>query len=110
MGRWTLTQAGLEFFSRSVLTSDTDGNQQQKATRTPYVAGDASVLATYSYSYDAAHRLRMITDSRGNKTLTGAYSAGGRLNQLADSEDRATNCSWWTTAVQDRLETSQNLR
>ena len=37
---------------------------------------------TYSYTYDVAHRLASVTDSRGNKTLTYSYSPGGRLNQL----------------------------
>ena len=54
----------------------------QPLTATTYVAGDASLLLTYSYAYDAAHRLRKITDSRGNKTLTSTYSAGGRLNLI----------------------------
>jgi RHS repeat-associated protein len=63
----------------------------QVVTATTYAAGNSSVLVKYTYTYDAANRLRSVTDSRGNKTLTYTYSAGGKLNQLADSEGRTTN-------------------
>jgi len=35
---------------------------------------------TYTYSYDTAHRLASVSDSRGNKTIRYNYSPGGRLN------------------------------
>lgn len=63
----------------------------QITSATTNSAGNAATLVTYTYTYDAAQRLRSVTDSRGNKTLTYTYSAGGRLNQLADNEGRATN-------------------
>ncbi|MDI1348680.1 RHS repeat-associated core domain-containing protein [Aquabacterium sp.] len=46
---------------------------------------------SYSYSYDAAHRLTSVTDSRGNKTLSYDWSAGGLLNAITDSDGRQTN-------------------
>ncbi|MDX1253449.1 MAG: type IV secretion protein Rhs [Gammaproteobacteria bacterium] len=45
---------------------------------------------TYSYTYDAAQRLQSLTDSRGNKRLSYAWSPGGQLNRLTDSDGRVT--------------------
>ncbi len=47
--------------------------------------------ATYSYTYDPAHRLNTFTDSRGNKTLTYNYSPGGLLNWMKDSDGNRTD-------------------
>jgi RHS repeat-associated protein len=41
---------------------------------------------SYSYTYDAAHRLASLTDSRGNKTLAYSWSAGGRLNRMSGTD------------------------
>jgi RHS repeat-associated protein len=41
---------------------------------------------TYQYTYDTAHRLATVTDSRGPKTLTYRHSPGGLLDSLEDSE------------------------
>jgi RHS repeat-associated protein len=46
---------------------------------------------TYTYTYDAAHRLASVTDSRGNKTLTYNYSPGGMLNWMSDSDGNRTD-------------------
>ncbi|MBI2780053.1 MAG: RHS repeat-associated core domain-containing protein [Gammaproteobacteria bacterium] len=46
---------------------------------------------TYSYSYDTAHRLHTVNDSRGNKTLTYSYSPGGLLNAMGDSDGHNTS-------------------
>lgn len=43
---------------------------------------------TYSYAYDSAHRLISVTDSRGSKTLNYAYSPGGLLNTMRDSDNQ----------------------
>lgn len=45
---------------------------------------------TLTYSYDSAHRVTTVTDSRGNKTLNYAYSPGGWLNRMDDSEGKTT--------------------
>jgi RHS repeat-associated protein len=46
---------------------------------------------TYTYGYDNAHQLASVTDSRGSKTLAYAWSPGGLLNSLTDSEGRITD-------------------
>lgn len=50
-----------------------------------------SPAVTYTYTYDTAHRVQTINDSRGNKTLTYSYSAGGLLNRMTDAESRPTD-------------------
>jgi RHS repeat-associated protein len=45
----------------------------------------------YTYTYDSAHRLSSVTDSRGGKALNYTYSPGGLLNALSDSEGDNTN-------------------
>jgi RHS repeat-associated protein len=47
--------------------------------------------ASYAYDYDAAHRLKRLTDKRGNKTLTYDWSPGGWLNGVTDSDGRITS-------------------
>ncbi|MDT4291665.1 RHS repeat-associated core domain-containing protein [Methylomonas sp. MO1] len=44
----------------------------------------------YDYAYDAAHRLQDVTDSRGQKTLSYAWSPGGQLDSLTDNDGRGT--------------------
>lgn len=41
---------------------------------------------SYSYTFDAAHRLSSLTDSRGNKTLAYNWSPGGRLNRVTGTD------------------------
>ncbi|UCV03337.1 RHS repeat-associated core domain-containing protein [Dechloromonas denitrificans] len=41
---------------------------------------------SYSYTFDAAHRLASLTDSRGNKTLAYTWSPGGRLNRMTGTD------------------------
>ncbi|GAB4512556.1 MAG: hypothetical protein Tsb0026_16580 [Sulfuricaulis sp.] len=50
-----------------------------------------SPAVSYNYAYDEAHRLKSVNDSRGNKTLTYAYSPGGLLNTLTDPEGQRTD-------------------
>lgn len=46
--------------------------------------------AAYDYAYDAAHRLQDVTDARGYKTLSYAWSPGGQLDSLTDNDGRGT--------------------
>lgn len=46
---------------------------------------------TYTYAYDAAHRLASVLDSRGNKQLTYAWSPGGLLNAMEDGDGGRTD-------------------
>jgi RHS repeat-associated protein len=50
-----------------------------------------SPAVTYDYTYDAAHRLRRVTDSRAGKTLTYTRSPGGLLNSMVDSDGNRTD-------------------
>ncbi|WP_446812190.1 RHS repeat-associated core domain-containing protein (plasmid) [Methylomonas sp. 2BW1-5-20] len=45
----------------------------------------------YDYAYDAAHRLTDVTDSRGQKTLSYAWSPGGLLDSQQDNDGRRTD-------------------
>lgn len=45
----------------------------------------------YGYSYDAAHRLLSVSDSRGRQALNYDWSPGGLLNSLRDSSGRLTS-------------------
>lgn len=49
---------------------------------------------SYTYTYDTAHRLATVQDSRGPKTLTYVWSPGGLLNSLTDSGGRFTLVSF----------------
>jgi RHS repeat-associated protein len=49
---------------------------------------------TYTYRYDAAHRLSRVSDNRGAKTLTYGWSPGGLLNVLEDSEGNRTDYAY----------------
>lgn len=46
--------------------------------------------AAYDYAYDAAHRLQQVSDNRGYKTLSYAWSPGGQLDSLTDNDGRGT--------------------
>ncbi|MES2354415.1 MAG: RHS repeat-associated core domain-containing protein [Pseudomonadota bacterium] len=46
---------------------------------------------TYSYAYDAAHRLKSQLDGRANKTLSYNWSPGGLLNSVAATDQQPTN-------------------
>jgi RHS repeat-associated protein len=50
-----------------------------------------SPAVTYTYGYDAAHRLTSVTDSRGTKTLRYTYSPGGLLLTMQDSHGNRTD-------------------
>lgn len=46
------------------------------------VVSAQSAEVTYSYTYDGAHRVATVTDSRGNKTIAYRYSPGGRRTSV----------------------------
>lgn len=46
---------------------------------------------TYSYTYDNAHRVSTMTDSRGNKQLSYFYSNAGLLLTMQDSDGNRTD-------------------
>ena len=48
-----------------------------------------SDAVTYDYTYDAAHRVATITDSRGPQTLGYTYTPGGRLKKRTQSHQGA---------------------
>ncbi|MDP3391772.1 MAG: RHS repeat-associated core domain-containing protein [Methylococcaceae bacterium] len=55
-------------------------------------AGPGSTLeVAFDTAYDAAHRLHEVTDSRGGKTLSYAWSPGGLLDSLSDSDGRSSH-------------------
>ncbi|MHB1176596.1 MAG: RHS repeat-associated core domain-containing protein, partial [Sulfuriferula sp.] len=45
----------------------------------------------YGYQYDASHRLAQVSDSRAGKRLSYAYSPGGMLNSMIDSDGNRTD-------------------
>lgn len=50
-----------------------------------------SPAVKYSYDYDASHRRISAVDYRAGKTLTYAYSPGGLLNKMLDSDNNRTD-------------------
>lgn len=48
----------------------------------------------YDYTYDAASRIRTVTDSRAAKTLTYTWSPGGRLSKVEDSDGHTTSYAY----------------
>ncbi len=74
-------------------TNDSGSVTYARYTRNPLgqVTKAESPEVTYSYTYDDAHRLESVTDSRGNKTLTYDWSPGGLLSWLSDSDGNRTD-------------------
>jgi len=80
-------------YGHQLLTRTSGG---QTTTWTRNLLGQATQVqspeVTYTYAYDpVAHRVLTATDSRGPKTLSYAWSPGGRLNAMEDSEGRRTD-------------------
>ena len=48
----------------------------------------------YDYTYDAASRIRTVTDSRAARTLTYTWSPGGRLSKVEDSDGHSTSYAY----------------
>lgn len=82
------------YSNRGLLLSRTD-HTGKKTTYTYNALGQVltaqSPEVTYSHSYDKAHRLASVTDSRGGKKISYAYSPGGLLNKMSDNESRRTD-------------------
>jgi len=53
-----------------------------------------SPAVTYTMSYDAAHRLATVRDSRGGIGLTYRWSPGGQLNNFEDSQGHRTDYAY----------------
>ncbi|MBC7994368.1 MAG: type IV secretion protein Rhs, partial [Rhizobacter sp.] len=71
---------------------DHAGNQHQYTRNAlGQVTLAQSPAVAYTYVYDAAHRLRRVTDSRAGKTLTYTRSPGGLLNSMVDSDGNRTD-------------------
>ncbi|MBT0960260.1 RHS repeat domain-containing protein [Denitromonas iodatirespirans] len=51
-------------------------------------------IIRYDYTYDAAHRIQTVTDSRAGKTLTYTWSPGGRLSKVEDSDGHSTSYAY----------------
>ncbi|MFA5026974.1 MAG: DUF6531 domain-containing protein, partial [Candidatus Methylomirabilota bacterium] len=49
---------------------------------------------TTTYTYDPAHRLQSVTDSRGTTTLTYTYTPGGHLRRVQDSDGGITDYTY----------------
>ena len=81
-----------------------------KLIRAAIVLTAVSLEMTYTYTYDAEHRVSTINDSRGNKTTTYAYSRGGLLNRVSEGARAAFDLRS-TAAVARRTErTEQHIR
>ena len=76
-----------------LLTRTEQGGRQTSYTRNALgqVIKTSHPAASFTYRYDASHRLIQVTDSRGGKTLTYDWSPGGLLNRLTDSDGRITS-------------------
>ena len=59
--------------------------------------GSNSLVVAYDYAYDPAKRLRSVTDSRGNKSLTYTWTPGGRLAMVEDSDGHQASMSYDAT-------------
>jgi YD repeat-containing protein len=53
-----------------------------------------SPAVTYTLTYDAAHRLATVRDSRGGLVLTHRWSPGGQLNSWEDSQGHRTDYAY----------------
>ncbi len=68
--------------------------------------GSNTLIVAYTYSYDPAKRLKSVTDSRGNKTLTYTWTPGGRLIEQRSNSGQSTTQSWFEDGS---LKQKQNL-
>lgn len=51
-------------------------------------------LVAYATTYDPAHRVNTVSDSRGGKTLTYTWSPGGRLARIVDSDGNSQSYAY----------------
>ncbi|OQW85829.1 MAG: hypothetical protein BWK72_20215, partial [Rhodoferax ferrireducens] len=69
-------------------------NPLGQVTRAETRDGANQMVAAYDYSFDAAHRLNTVTDSRGNKQLSYTWTPGGRLARVVDSDGHSTSFAY----------------
>ncbi|RTL27866.1 MAG: hypothetical protein EKK47_17510 [Burkholderiales bacterium] len=75
-------------------TANYTRNALGQVTRAETKDGSGTVLVAYDYSYDTAHRLSSIADSRGNKSLGYEWTPGGRLSKIT-LKDAGTITHQW---------------
>lgn len=69
-------------------------NPLGQVTRAETKDGANQSIVAYDYSYDSAHRLATVTDSRANKQLTYTWTPGGRLARVVDSDGHSTSFAY----------------
>ena len=69
-------------------------NALGQITRAETRDGAGNLVVAYDYSYDAAHRLAGIADSRGGKRLDYAWTPGGRLARLTLADNGTPTHQW----------------
>ena len=75
-------------------TVDYTRNGLGQITRAETKDGAGALVVAYDYSYDVAHRLASVTDSRGQKTLTYTWSPGGRLARVQDGDGHSASYAY----------------
>lgn len=74
-------------------TATYNHNALGQVTRADTRDGSGALLVAYDYSYDTAHRLSGITDSRGNKALGYEWTPGGRLAKVKLKDNATTTAT-----------------
>jgi RHS repeat-associated protein len=69
-------------------------NPLGQVTKAETKDGASQTVVAYDYSYDSAHRLQTVIDSRANKSLTYTWTPGGRLARVVDSDGHSTSFAY----------------
>jgi len=69
-------------------------NPLGQVTRAETKDGASQTVVAYDYSYDSAHRLQTVIDSRANKSLIYTWTPGGRLARVVDSDGHSTSFAY----------------
>ena len=69
-------------------------NPLGQVTRAETKDGASQTVVAYDYSYDSAHRLQTVIDSRAGKSLTYTWTPGGRLARVVDSDGHSTSFAY----------------
>lgn len=78
-------------------TVTTTRNPLGQVTRAETKDGSNQTVVAYDYSFDAAHRLQSVTDSRPGssaKTLSYTWTPGGRLARIDDSDGHSSSIAY----------------